>query len=170
MVDALAGRAGAGGSSSSCPRRSPPTPATGTSGRSTRSWPTSTSRRWSHPTRAAAAPQRKTGPSGADLDARRAEVRARPERYRNANRQSSRYSVTPNTTKAVIRFHRRGRMKVRTEWRLQMMAHNLTKAPSAPDSHPGGLKGLHLDNGPPPGPVTNGIRTSERPGVLSASI
>jgi transposase len=30
--------------------------------------------------------------------------------------------------KGFIRFHRRGRMKVRTEFRLLMMAHNLTKA------------------------------------------
>jgi transposase len=29
--------------------------------------------------------------------------------------------------KGVTRFHRRGRVKVRTEWRLHMMAHNLTK-------------------------------------------
>jgi transposase len=29
--------------------------------------------------------------------------------------------------KKFTRFHRRGRRKVRTEWRLQMMAHNLTK-------------------------------------------
>jgi DDE family transposase len=29
--------------------------------------------------------------------------------------------------KGFIRFHRRGRMKVRTEFRLLMMAHNLTK-------------------------------------------
>jgi hypothetical protein len=27
----------------------------------------------------------------------------------------------------VQRFHRRGRIKVRTEWRLLMMTHNLTK-------------------------------------------
>ena len=27
----------------------------------------------------------------------------------------------------VHRFHRRGRTKVRTEWRLLMMTHNLTK-------------------------------------------
>jgi Transposase DDE domain len=27
----------------------------------------------------------------------------------------------------VYRFHRRGRVKVRLEWRLLMMAHNLTK-------------------------------------------
>ena len=29
--------------------------------------------------------------------------------------------------KGFIRFHRRGRIKVRTEFRLLMMAHNLTK-------------------------------------------
>jgi hypothetical protein len=30
--------------------------------------------------------------------------------------------------KGFIRFHRRGRIKVRTEFRLLMMTHNLTKA------------------------------------------
>jgi hypothetical protein len=29
--------------------------------------------------------------------------------------------------RGVTRFHRRGRKAVRTEWRLQMMTHNLTK-------------------------------------------
>jgi hypothetical protein len=29
--------------------------------------------------------------------------------------------------RGATRFHRRGRKKVRTEWRLMMMTHNLTK-------------------------------------------
>jgi transposase len=51
--------------SSSCPRRSPPTPAIGMRSTSTRSWPTSTSRCWSLPTRAAAAPRARPGPAAA---------------------------------------------------------------------------------------------------------
>jgi hypothetical protein len=36
--------------------------------------------------------------------------------------------VTPKHNKGFARFHRRGRTKVRTEFRLPMTVHNLTKA------------------------------------------
>jgi transposase len=42
--------------------------------------------------------------------------------------------------KGFTRFHRRGRTKVRTEFRLMMMAHNLTKVHRHHLAHPGGLK------------------------------
>ena len=50
-------------------------------------------------------------------------------------------------------FHRRGRAAVRTEWRLLMATHNLTKAPHPPDSHPGGLNRPHAGPGGRSGPI-----------------
>jgi hypothetical protein len=41
---------------------------------------------------------------------------------------------------AFYRFHRRGRTKVRLEWRLLMMTHNLTKVSPPPARDHGGLK------------------------------
>jgi hypothetical protein len=64
MVEAII-RDSSGRVSSSHRRRSPPMPATGTSATSTRSSPTSTSRGWSPPTRAAAAPRARRGPDPA---------------------------------------------------------------------------------------------------------
>ena len=91
--------------------------------------PTSTSRCWSRPTKAPAAPPAPGWTGGAlRIDAQRAGLRARPaSATENANRPSSRCSVTPSTTATSYRFHRRGRIKVRIEWRLLMMTHNLTK-------------------------------------------
>ena len=45
----------------------------------------------------------------------------------NANRQSSRLFGNTKHNSGFYRFHRRGRIKVRLEWRLLMMTHNLTK-------------------------------------------
>ena len=49
-------------------------------------------------------------------------------RHRYAKKQTVEplYGDTKHN-RGFIRFHRRGRMKVRTEFRLLMMAHNLTK-------------------------------------------
>ena len=47
--------------------------------------------------------------------------------YRKRKQISNLYSVTPKHNRGVTRFHRRGRTAVRTEWRLLMAAHNLTK-------------------------------------------
>jgi hypothetical protein len=69
--------------------------------------------------------------------------------------------------KGFIRFHRRGRIKVRTEFRLLMMAHNLTKAHrhhiatvAAGNGPHGGDTALH------DGSVNNGRPTSEPPGSM----
>ncbi len=45
----------------------------------------------------------------------------------NDKQRSSRCSVTPNTTGKFTSSTDRGRQAVRTEWRLVMMSHNLTK-------------------------------------------
>ena len=47
----------------------------------------------------------------------------------------------------VYRFHRRGRVKVRTEWRLLMMTHNLTKL------HRHQLAAAGARTGPPAAPT-----------------
>jgi hypothetical protein len=66
----------------------------------------------------------------------------------------------------VNRFHRRGRVKVRTEWRLLMTGHNLGKAPPPPLGHSRGLKpGPTGRIGPSRGSFTGGL-ASER-GALS---
>ena len=57
--------------------------------------------------------------------------------------------------KGVTRFHRRGRIKVRTEWRLHDDDPQPHQAPPPPDSHRKGLKGAHGgDTLPHHGPAT----------------
>ena len=52
---------------------------------------------------------------------------------------------------------------MRTEWRLHMMTHNLTKLSKPPNRRPGGLKRPHVVTAPSHnGHVTNGLPTSER--------
>ena len=100
MVTATLARLSARGSSS-CPRRSPRTPATGTSSTWTRSWPTSTSRVLIAPDKGTRGTPKRWLTSGRASWMRT--VLAADyghERYRNANRRSSRCSVTPNTTAA----------------------------------------------------------------------
>ena len=49
------------------------------------------------------------------------------ERYRKRRQTVEPLFGNTKHNKGVTRFHRRGRVKVRTEWRLHMMTHNLTK-------------------------------------------
>ena len=49
------------------------------------------------------------------------------ERYRKRKQTVEPLFGNTKHNKGVTRFLRRGRVKVRTEWRLHMMAHNLTK-------------------------------------------
>jgi hypothetical protein len=90
-----------GAGSISCPRRWPPTPATGTSSTWTRSWPTNTSRCWSRPTKAPAAPPSAGCPPRAPhgCAACLAQTTA-TSAIENANRPSSPCSATPSTTAA----------------------------------------------------------------------
>ena len=50
------------------------------------------------------------------------------ERYKKRKQTTEPTFGNAKHNKGVIRFHRRGRIKVRTEWRLLMMTENLTKA------------------------------------------
>jgi len=49
------------------------------------------------------------------------------ERYKKRKQTTEPTFGNTKHNKGVIRFHRRGRIKVRTEWRLMMMTENLTK-------------------------------------------
>ena len=49
------------------------------------------------------------------------------ERYKKRKQTTEPAFGNTKHNKGVIRFHRRGRIKVRTEWRLMMMTENLTK-------------------------------------------
>ena len=49
------------------------------------------------------------------------------KRYKKRKQTDRTASGNTKHNKGVIRFHRRGRIKVRTEWRLIMMTENLTK-------------------------------------------
>ena len=49
------------------------------------------------------------------------------ERYKKRKQTTEPTFGNTKHNKGVIRFHRRGRIKVRTEWRLLMMTENLTK-------------------------------------------
>ena len=49
------------------------------------------------------------------------------ERYKKRKQTTEPTFGNTKRNKGVIRFHRRGRIKVRTEWRLMMMTENLTK-------------------------------------------
>jgi Transposase DDE domain len=49
------------------------------------------------------------------------------ERYQKRKQTVEPLFGNTKHNKGVTRFLRRGRVKVRTEWRLHMMAHNLTK-------------------------------------------
>ena len=49
------------------------------------------------------------------------------ERYKKRKQTTEPTFGNTKHNKGVIRFHRRGRTKVRTEWRLMMMTENLTK-------------------------------------------
>ena len=111
----------------STPRRSPPTPAIGTSSRWTTSSTAGTSQCWSRPTRAAAAPQALANEPRANW--MRTVLKSDNGRERYAKRKQTVQPLYGDTkhNKGFIRFHRRGRIKVRTEFRLLMMAHNLTK-------------------------------------------
>jgi hypothetical protein len=57
-------------------------------------------------------------------------LRSDAGRERYANRKQTVEPLYGDTkhTKGFIRFHRRGRVKVRTDFRLLMTTHNLTKA------------------------------------------
>ena len=128
MVDAVLRELGRAGIAASCSTRSPPTPATGTSSRWTTSSTTGTSRCWSRPTRAAATPpsagRTASAPTGCDTCSNQSDGR---ERYGKRKQTVEPLYGDTKHNKGFIRFHRRGRMKVRTEFRLLMMAHNLTK-------------------------------------------
>jgi transposase len=50
------------------------------------------------------------------------------ERYKKRKQTTEPTFGNTKHNKGIIRFHRRGRIKVRTEWRLLMMTENLTKA------------------------------------------
>ena len=49
------------------------------------------------------------------------------ERYKKRKQTTEPTFGNTKHNRGVIRFHRRGRIKVRTEWRLLMMTQNLTK-------------------------------------------
>ena len=49
------------------------------------------------------------------------------ERYKKRKPTTEPTYGNTKQNKGVTRFHRRGRIKVRTEWRLLMMTQNLTK-------------------------------------------
>jgi Transposase DDE domain/Transposase domain (DUF772) len=117
-----------GWGSTTCQRRSPPTPATGTSSTWTRSSPTSTSRSWSRPTRAPALPPSAGCPRGVPHGCGPCWAQSTATSgIENANRRVEPLFGNTKHNSGVYRFHRRGRIKVRLEWRLLMMAHNLTK-------------------------------------------
>ena len=66
---------------------------------------------------------------GGRYDWMRAVLKSEQGRERYKKRKQTTEPTFGNTkhNKGVIRFHRRGRIKVRTEWRLLMMTENLTK-------------------------------------------
>ncbi|MFL5848048.1 MAG: transposase [Solirubrobacteraceae bacterium] len=51
----------------------------------------------------------------------------RQQRYRKRKRTVEPLLGNTKHNSGVFRFHRRGRTKVRLEWRLLMMTHNLNK-------------------------------------------
>jgi transposase len=58
------------------------------------------------------------------------------ERYKKRKQTTEPTFGNTKHNKGVIRFSRRGRIKVRTEWRLMMMTENLTKVHRQRDPHP----------------------------------
>jgi hypothetical protein len=80
------------------------------------------------PEKASRGTPRKTG-QGAALNGceRSSDQNTAGSATENEDIRSSRSSATPNTSKGVTWFLRRGRVKVRTEWRLLMMTQNLGK-------------------------------------------
>jgi hypothetical protein len=80
------------------------------------------------PDKGSRAAPRKTW-TGGRYDYARAVLRSETGGERYKKRKQTVEPLFGNTkhNKGVTRFLRRGRVKVRTDWRLQMMTHNLTK-------------------------------------------
>jgi hypothetical protein len=63
------------------------------------------------------------------------------QRYRKRKQTVEPLFGNTKHNSGVCRFHRRGRLKVRLEWRLLMMTHNLTKAHRQRQTSPRGCWG-----------------------------
>ena len=87
------------------------------------------------------------------------------ERYKKRKQTTEPTFGNTKHNKGVIRFHRRGRIKVRTEWRLTDDDREPHQGSPPPDRHRKGLKqALGGDTLPHPGPATtDATHPSRRP-------
>ena len=105
-----------------------PTPDSGTSNTWTRSPASTASRSWSHRTQANAMPHGRAGPAAATTGCEPSwQTELGTELYRKRKQTVEPVFGHTKHNRRFERFHRRGRSAVRTEWRLILMTHNLTK-------------------------------------------